>query len=69
MIDTNSIALLVNTAIAGHDAGGLMQIVQAGPMGLYLAGYWLWKKLAKMDRRLDRLEEHLGTKPPFKIAA
>ena len=39
----------------------------AGQFGVYPFLLWLVSRLEKIDKRVDRLEDHFGTKPPFPV--
>ena len=65
-MDTNAVIQIVKAATQASDAGGLTQLLQAGPLGLYAVAWFVWKKFSSIERRLARIEDHLGTTPPFK---
>lgn len=62
-MDTNAIVSIVK-AVTASDAGGFGPLLQAGPLGLYAVAYFVWRKFSSIERRLDRIETHLGTRPP-----
>ena len=62
-MDTNAVISIVK-AVTASDAGGLAPLLQAGPLGLYAVAWFVWKKFSSIERRLDRIESHLGSNPP-----